>query len=207
MTHQTDEQFISGFAVEPETMRTARERAETHEVEAVDPAVAATLTTLARAVQARAVAEVGTGAGVSGLAFLRGMHPEGVLTTVDIEPDHQSLARKAFTDHEVANRRFRLIAGAALDVLPKLSDAAYDIVFVDGDRLEYGECVEEGLRLLRPGGLLILNDALWHGKVADQTNEEDETIVVREALLALQEREDLAVTLLPVGGGLLVAAR
>lgn len=207
MNHQTAQQFISGFAVESQAMRDARRRAADHHIDVVAPDAAATLTMLARAVQARAVAEIGTGAGVSGVAFLTGMHPEGVLTSVDVEPDHQNLARTAFGDLGVPQRRFRLITGAALDVFPKLSDNAYDIVFVDGDRLEYGECVDEGLRLLRPGGVLILNDALWHGKVADPGNEEDETIVIREALLGLQEREDLATALLPVGGGLLVAAR
>lgn len=207
MNTQSSQQFIAGFAVESDAARHARERAAEHDVAAVAPEVAATLTMLARAVQARAVAEIGTGAGVSGVALLAGMEGEGVLTTVDVDHDIQAVARQAFVEMDVPQRRYRLIGGAALDVLPKLSDGAYDIVFVDGDKLEYGECVEEGLRLLRPGGLLILNDALWHGKVADLGNEEDETIVVREALLAVQAREDLSAALLPVGGGLLVAAR
>ncbi|GAA1704650.1 O-methyltransferase [Propioniferax innocua] len=207
MTNQNTEQFISGFAVEPDAARQARERAEQGDIPALAPAAASTLTVLARAVGAKAVVEVGTGTGVSGLALLAGMDPEGVLTSVDIEHEHQALARTAFTKFGVPGRRFRLIAGAALEVLPKLTDEAYDIVFIDGDKLEYGECVEEALRLLRPGGVLVLNDALWQGKVADDTNEEDETIVIREALYALQEREDLATTLLPVGDGLLVAVR
>lgn len=207
MTHQNTEQFISGFAVEPDAARQARERAAQSDIPTLAPEAASTLTVLARALGAKAVVEVGTGAGVSGLALLAGMDPEGVLTSVDVEHEHQALARTAFTKLGVPGRRFRLIAGAALEVLPKLTDDAYDMVFIDGDKLEYGECVEEALRLLRPGGVLVLNDALWQGKVADDTNEEDETIVIREALYALQEREDLATTLLPVGGGLLVAAR
>lgn len=207
MTHQNTEQFISGFAVEPDAARQARERAAQSDIPTLAPEAASTLTVLARALGAKAVVEVGTGAGVSGLALLAGMAPEGVLTSVDVEHEHQALARTAFTKLGVPGRRFRLIAGAALEVLPKLTDDAYDMVFIDGDKLEYGECVEEALRLLRPGGVLVLNDALWQDKVADDTNEEDETIVIREALYALQEREDLATTLLPVGGGLLVAAR
>lgn len=207
MNEQTSAEFIAGFVIESDAARRARERAAELEIPAVASDVAATLRMLARAVSAKAVAEIGTGAGVSGVALLEGMHPDGVLTSVDLEADHQAAARKAFQDLEVPQRRYRLIAGAALDVLPKLTDNAYDIVFVDGDKLEYGECVDEGLRLLRPGGLLILNDALWQGKIADTSNEEDETIVIREALWAVQSREDLSASILPVGDGLLVAAR
>lgn len=207
MNEQTSAEFIAGFVIESDAARRARERAAELDIPAVASDVAATLRMLARAVSAKAVAEIGTGAGVSGVALLEGMHPDGVLTSVDLEADHQAAARKAFQDLEVPQRRYRLIAGAALDVLPKLTDNAYDIVFVDGDKLEYGECVDEGLRLLRPGGLLILNDALWQGKIADTSNEEDETIVIREALWAVQSREDLSASILPVGDGLLVAAR
>ena len=207
MNEENSAEFIAGFVIESDAARRARERATELGIPAVTSDVGATLRMLARAVSAKAVAEIGTGAGVSGVALLEGMHPDGVLTTVDLEADHQAAARKAFQDLEVPQRRYRLIAGAALDVLPKLTDNAYDIVFVDGDKLEYGECVDEGLRLLRPGGLLILNDALWQGKVADTSNEEDETIVIREALWAVQSREDLSASILPVGDGLLVAAR
>lgn len=165
------------------------------------------LTFLAKTVQARAVVEVGSGSGVSGLALFAGMEPQGILTSVDSEHEHQTAARKAFTGVGIANRRFRLIAGAALDVLPKLTDAAYDMVFIDGDKLEYVEYVAQAMRLLRPGGLLVLNHALWASKVADTNNSEDETIVIREALAAVQESEDLTAALTPVGDGLLVAVR
>ena len=106
---------------------------------------------------------------------------------------------------------------AEIDALPaaenappevaKLRDGAYDIVFVNGDKLEYVEYVAGALRLLRHGGLLIVNDALWHNLVADEADEADETIIIREALDAVTASESYTQALLPVGNGLLVAVK
>ena len=83
---------------------------------------------------AKAVAEIGTGTGVSGIHLLHGMRPDGVLTTVDPEPERQQFARQAFRAAGFAGNRARFIPGRALDVLPRLADGGYDLVFCDGDR-------------------------------------------------------------------------
>jgi predicted O-methyltransferase YrrM len=129
------------------------------------------------------------------------------LTSVDIEPEHQQAARKAFLGVGIPTQRFRLIAGAALNVLPKLSDGAYDLVFVDADKVEYAEYVEQGLRLLRHGGVLAVDNTLWHDRAADPANTDEDTEAIRSALNAVQENEDLIASLLPVGDGLLVAVK
>jgi predicted O-methyltransferase YrrM len=165
------------------------------------------LTLLAKVVQAKTVVEVGTGSGVSGLALFAGMQPDGVLTSVDIEPEHQQAARAAFLAVGIPTQRFRLIAGPALSVLPRLSDAAYDMVFIDADKVEYAEYVEQGLRLLRQGGVLAVDNALWHDRTADGSNFDKETEAIRNALSAVKENEDLVPSLLPVGDGLLVAVK
>ena len=168
---------------------------------------AAALTFLAKVVQAKTVVEVGTGSGVSGLALFAGMQPDGVLTSVDIEPEHQQAAREAFLAIGIPTQRFRLIAGPALSVLPRLSDGAYDMVFVDADKGEYAEYVEESLRLLRRGGVLAIDNALWHDRTADGSNIDSETEAIRNALDAVKDNEDLVASLLPVGDGLLVAVK
>ncbi|QIK73942.1 methyltransferase domain-containing protein [Propioniciclava coleopterorum] len=173
---------------------------------AVSPGTAALLTFLARTIDARTAVEIGTGAGVSSLALLDGM-PDGTLTSIDTEPEHQSAARRVLTDAGIPARRARLIAGAALQVLPKLSDAAYDLVLVDADPLEAVEYVEQSLRLLRPGGLLVISHALSAGRVADAGNEDDDTVIMRETLAAVADSSDLSPVLLPVGDGVLVARR
>jgi predicted O-methyltransferase YrrM len=165
------------------------------------------LTLLARAVQAKAVVEIGTGSGVSGLALFAGMQPDGVLTSVDIEPEHQHAARTAFLAVGIPTQRFRLISGAALSVLPRLSDGAYDMVFVDADKSEYPEYVEQGLRLLRHGGLLAVDNALWHDRTADPAQGDEQTDAIRSAITAVKENDDLVASLLPVGDGLLVAIK
>jgi predicted O-methyltransferase YrrM len=130
-----------------------------------------------------------------------------VLTSVDIESEHQAIARKSFNKLGLPSQRFRLINGAALNVLPKLSDGAYDLVFIDGDKLEYPAYVEQGLRLLRHGGVMAIDNSLWHDRTADPSNTDEETEAVREALVAIAENEDLVATLLPVGDGLLAAVK
>ena len=183
----------------------ARDRAFDLGIEPVSEGVATTLTLLARAINATSVVEIGTGTGVSALALLAGMAGDGVLTSIDPETEAQLTAREILTAEGIATRRARLICGQALTVLPKLTDHAYDLIFVDGDPLEYVEYVDQALRLLRPGGMLVLNHALWHDEVADEAIDADEPLIVREALDAVTAVDGILTALWPVGDGLLVA--
>ncbi|WP_425437575.1 O-methyltransferase [Nocardioides gansuensis] len=174
---------------------------------AIGPGGGAALRFLASVLEARAVVEVGTGAGVSGLWLLRGMRSDGVLTTVDIEAEHQRLARETFNDAGIAANRARTIAGAALDVLPRLTDGHYDIVFCDADKREYSAYLKEALRLLRPGGVVAFDNALWHDRVADPAQRDEETVAIRELGREVAEDDTLVPVLLPVGDGLLLAKK
>ena len=185
----------------------ARDDATVAGLAPISAGVAAALKVLTRAVGAKAVVEVGTLMGASGLSFLEAMGADGVLTSIDPEADNQLPARALFLKAGHRTAQFRLIAGPPLEVMPKLRDGAYDIVFVNGDKLEYVEYVAGALRLLRHGGLLIVNDALWHNLVADEADEADETIIIREALDAVTASESYTQALLPVGNGLLVAVK
>lgn len=167
----------------------------------------ATLRFLAAVIEARAVVEIGTGTGVSGVWLLRGMRPDGVLTSVDTEAENQRLARQTFTEAGVPNQRARLINGAALEVLPRLTDGHYDLVFCDGDKEEYPDYLTEALRLLRPGGIVAFDNALWHDRVADPAQRDAATIAIRELSRQVNESESLLPLLLPVGDGLLVAKK
>lgn len=158
-------------------------------------------------IDAHAVVEIGTGTGVSGLWLLRGMAATGVLTSIDVEPEHQRLARVTLREAQIAHQRFRLITGAALEVLPRLTDGAYDLVFVDGEKTEYPDYVEQALRLLRPGGVLAVDNALWHDRVADPAQRDPATVAIRGLGAALREDERLVPALLPVGDGLLLASK
>lgn len=204
ITSRASLELVESFVPEDEHLESARRHAEEVGVVGVGAGAGATLGFLASAVDARAVAEVGTGTGVSGLWLLRGMAADGVLTSVDLEAENQRLAREVFTAAGIPPRRFRLIAGSALDVMPRLTDAGYDLVVIDGDKVEYGEYLDQALRLARPGGLIAFDNALWHDRVADPTQRDPETTAVRELHDRVREDDRLRPVLLPVGDGLLV---
>ena len=185
----------------------ARARAEEVGVKPISSGTGAALRFLAAVLDARTVVEIGTGTGVSGLWMLRGMRADGVLTTVDIEAEHQRLAKETFGEAGFPNQRARTISGSALDVLPRLTDGHYDLVFVDGDKREYSAYLSEALRLLRPGGVVAFDNTLWHGRVADPAQRDSETLAIRELIRLVSENDDLVPVLLPVGDGLLVAKK
>lgn len=192
---------------EDEILAAARARADEVGVTPISSGGGAALRFLASVLDARAVVEIGTGTGVSGLWLLRGMRSDGVLTTVDVEAEHQRLAKETFSDAGVPANRARTIAGAGLDVLPRLTDGHYDLVFCDGDKREYAAYLAEALRLLRPGGVVAFDNALWHDRVADPAQRDDETTAIRELGRTIAEHESLVSVLLPVGDGLLVAKK
>lgn len=188
-------------------LQAARARAEEVGVAPVGRGSGAALCFLASVLDARAVVEIGTGTGVSGVWLLRGMRSDGILTTVDIEAEHQRLARQSFADAGVTHQRVRTIAGSALDVLPRLTDGHYDLVFCDGDKREYTAYLTEALRLLRPGGVVVFDNALWHDRVADPARRDEETVAIRELGRQVVEHPGLVPVLLPVGDGLLAAKK
>ena len=197
------EQSIS----EDDIVAAARERAVDIGAGAVTPAVGALLCVLAKLTGAKAVVEVGTGAGVSGLWLLSGMREDGVLTTIDVEPEHQRIAKQAFTEAGVGQSRTRLISGRAQEVLTRLADESYDLVFIDADPIDQPQFVVEGVRLLRSGGAIVVHRAALGGRAGDANANDAEVSAVREAARLIAEDERLTPVLVPLGDGLLAAAR
>jgi predicted O-methyltransferase YrrM len=184
-------------------------RGQAHEagIRPVTPAAGAVLRMIAAAGSAKAMVEVGTGTGVSGVWLLRGARPDAVLTTIDFEPEHQRVARAVFAEAGFAPSRARIITGRALDVLPRLADGVYDLVFADHDATEYAAAVAAAARLLRPGGVLILGAALAGGNVADPGARDPNTVSLREVVTSLRDAEEWVPALLPSGDGLLCAVK
>jgi predicted O-methyltransferase YrrM len=200
-------QFAETYVAEDLVLQTARSLAREVGLEAVTQAAGAALRFIAAASNAKAVVEVGTGTGVSGVWLLRGMRADGILTTIDVEIEHQRIARRIFQEAGFASGRTRIITGRALDVLPRLADGVYDLIFVDADADEFGACVSAALRLLRPGGVLALNGALAGGRIGDPAARDLATVTVREMVKAVRESEEWVPALLPVGDGLLTAVK
>lgn len=173
----------------------------------VSAATGSVLRVLAAALRATAVVEVGTGTGVAGLWLLGGMAPDGVLTTIDSEAEHQQAARQAFGAAGVRTNRVRTITGRAVDVLPRLTDAGYDLVLVDGTSRDVAAHVSEGVRLLRPGGVLAVAHAFNDDRLPDPARRDETTTRLREVLRSVREDDRLVPAMLPSGDGLLLAAR
>ena len=196
-----------GSISEDSILASARERAVDLGAGAVTPAVGALLSLLTKLSGGKAVAEVGTGVGVSGLWLLSGMSDDGVLTTIDIEPEHQRLAKAAFAEAGIGPSRTRLIGGRAQDVLTRLADESYDLVFIDADPLDQPDYVVQGVRLLRSGGVIVVNRAALGGRAGDPSARDAEVAAVREAARLIAEDERLAPALVPLGDGVLAAVR
>ena len=209
--------YADGYLPEDEPLLAARANAEElGGSEPIRPAGGAALRFLAAAIGTRTVVEIGTGCGSSGIWLLRGMRPDGVLTSVDVEPEYQRMARKSFAEAGFAANRYRLILGRALDVLPRLSDGAYDLVFCDADPREYPDYLEAALRLLRVGGIVAFDDVVIPPELAGLDPAEivdwaadgaADLPQVREVAEILRADDRLTPLFLPVGEGLLAAVK
>ncbi len=202
--------YAAEYLPEDEPLLAARANAaDLGGTEPVRPEVGATLRFLACAVGARTAVEIGTGCGSSGIWLLRGMRPGSTLTSVDTEPEYQRMARKAFTQAGFAQNQCRLILGRALDVLPRLSDGAYDMVFCDSDPRDYPDYLPAALRLLRTGGIVAFNNALAADAPGNDELQDAQPGDAGASDLAGQVRADerLVPVLLPLGDGLLAAVK
>jgi predicted O-methyltransferase YrrM len=194
-------EFAESFVPEDAVLTAARARAVEIGVEPIAAATGAALKLLAAATRARTAVEIGTDTGVSGLYLLRGM-PDGVLTSIDPEAEAQRLARAAFNAEGIPTSKARLINGRALDVLPRLTDGAYDIVFCASDRREYPDVLAQVIRLVRVGGLVIFDGV---AVAADASAHDAEAGGVRRLLDLVKEDGRLSPAVIPVGSGLLAA--
>lgn len=199
---EANARFAAETVVEPDAIARARAHALELGADPISAAVGAQCAVIAAATAARSIAEVGTGAGVSGLWLLHGA-PNAVLTTIDSEPEHLAVARQSFHDAKIAPTRTRLISGRAATVLPRLNEGSYDIVLVDADPASVIEYVEHGLRLVRPGGTVLVPRVLHGGRVADPVQRDEVTVAYRSLLQETQSSPAVIGALSIVGEGLL----
>jgi predicted O-methyltransferase YrrM len=206
--------YVRGrFATEDRAARRIREGAETAGLPTVQlPAVTArTLQLLLRMVGARRVVEVGTLAGYSALWIARALlarscESDGLLT-IEIDPARAALARRNLDEAGVGDL-VEVRVGSGREVLAELGpDASLDALFLDADKEGLPDYILEARRLLRPGGLLLVDNALWRGQVMDPGVDDDATEAIRRSHDLVRNDPAFDATILPVGDGLLVALR
>ncbi|WP_338750740.1 O-methyltransferase [Janibacter alittae] len=203
----TSHAYAEQFVPEDDVVEAARHAGTELGAPPIGTGGGAALRLLAAASQAQNVVEIGTGAGTSGLWLLAGMPADGVLTTIELEPENAARAKKSFAAAGIVGQRTRVITGRALDVLPRMNDNAYDLVHIDADKEGYPDYVEHAIRLLRPGGVMAIDNMLWHDKVADPAVRDTTTSLLRDLGKQLRDDERLVPSLLPVGDGMLAAVK
>lgn len=194
--------YVREAISEPAAIARARNHAVELGAAPISAAVGAQLAVLSASVGARSIVEIGTGAGVSGLWLLRGA-PQAVLTSIDNEPEHLAAARRSFSEAKVPSTKVRFITGRAADVLPRMNEAAYDIVLVDADPENVLDYVAHGLRLVRTGGMVLVPRILAGGKVADPVQRDEVTSAYRSLVQETQESPAVLAAISSTGEGLL----
>jgi caffeoyl-CoA O-methyltransferase len=173
----------------------------------IAPEQGAFMTMLTRLIGARRAIEVGTFTGYSALCVARGLPPDGRLLCCDVSEEWTSVGRRYWERDGVADR-IELRLGPALDTLRSLpGEAAFDLAFIDADKQNYPNYYDEVLPRLRPNGVILVDNVLWGGRVADPEADDDDTKAIRafNDRLAADERVD--TVMLPLGDGLTLARK
>jgi caffeoyl-CoA O-methyltransferase len=173
----------------------------------VSPDQGAFLTLLVRLLGARRVVEVGTFTGYSALCLARGLPSDGRLICCDINEDWVSVGRPFWERAGVADR-VEVRIGPAVDTLRALpADPVLDMAFIDADKVGYPVYYEELLRRLRPGGLVLVDNVLWSGRVIDPAADDPDTLAIRRFNDAVAADERVDRVMLSIADGLTLARK
>lgn len=198
--------FAENFPHEDFFMQQARKNGA--EIGAPDPTigVGGLINFIAGLISAKSIVEIGTGSGVSGLWIFNGAPKDATFTSIDSEREHSASAKEILEEAGISAQRFRLITGNIVEVVGKLADSNYDLMIVRSP-IDMVDVVQESYRLLKPSGVLIIDNALDGGKVADPTQRDFETIARRDSIKAIKEDSRWGSSLIPIGGGALLARK
>jgi predicted O-methyltransferase YrrM len=200
--------YSETFIAEDSIKSAARARGVENGVTDVSQGAGAYLRQLAHQIKAQSVVEVGTGSGVGSLWLLEGMLSSGTLTSIDDEMEHTSIAKIALSEADIAQPRFRLITNSVMDVMTKLTDRAYDLVVFRHNPEDLSFAISEAHRILRSGGVFVIDNFFGGGKVPDPAQRDPKTIALRDAGKSIKSDTDSWVTsLVPIGDGLLLATK
>jgi caffeoyl-CoA O-methyltransferase len=164
---------------------------------------------LTKLVGARKVIEVGCFTGYSAISMASALPQGGKLYTLDVSVDFTTIAKRYFAAAGLSDK-IELKLAPALETLPALEQAhgaSFDLMFIDADKGNMLAYYEWGLKLLRPGGLIIADNVLWGGSVADASDQEKDTVAIRRFNAAVAEDERVDRVMLPLADGLFLARK
>jgi caffeoyl-CoA O-methyltransferase len=200
-------EYIAGlFAREDDLLASLREEADRSGLPpiSITPDEGRLLQVLLTAIGARRVLEVGTLGGYSAIWMARALSPTGSLLSLEIDAGHADFARR-YLRRAGLEPRVEIRVGRALDLLPALDGEKFDAMFIDADKEPLPTYFDWGLRLVRPGGLLIADNALWGGRVFDPTIEDSATSGVREFNRRLATDPRVTGIVVPTHDGVAIA--
>lgn len=159
---------------------------------------------------AKKIVEVGTFTGYSALSMALAMPEDGLLWACDVSEEWTDIGRRYWADAGVAHK-ITLRLGPATETLQGLLDAGqagtFDMAFIDADKSNYDAYYELCLRLLRRGGLLLVDNVLWGGSVADPKNQEVDTLAIRTLNTKIRDDDRVSISMLPIADGLTLARK
>jgi len=197
---------------EPPALRKLREETEDHPHAGLQtsPEQGQFLHVMARLAAARKTLEIGVFMGYSSTWVALALQPGGKVVACDRNPEYAARARQTWREAAVEDR-IDLRIGTALDTVRGLlangEAGSYDMVFIDADKTNYANYYECALQLVRRGGLIAIDNVLWHGAVIDPTDRDADTEAVRTFNLKLHADERIALTLATLGDGLTLACK
>jgi predicted O-methyltransferase YrrM len=149
------------------------------------------------------VLEIGTFTGLSALSISLALPEDGKLIALDKNEKTNELAlkffKKAKQDHKI-----KTIVKPALETLEELNKNEFDMIFIDADKMNYKQYYEKSLELIKKGGLIIIDNVLWHGEVADEKNNDKFTINIREFNKLVNEDSRVEQIIIPLGDGMTI---
>jgi len=172
----------------------------------ISPEQASFLQILLRLAGAREVVEVGTLAGYSAIVMARALPDGGRVRTIEYDPRHAAFARRQVEASEVAER-VEVIEGAGREVLAGFADESADAAFLDADKSNYGHYLDESLRIVRPGGMILVDNAFAFGQLFDAEPTDPEVGAIRAFNDRMAAEERLHGVIVPIGDGLWVAVK
>ena len=172
----------------------------------IAPEQASFMQILLRAAGARQVVEVGTLAGYSAIAMARALPQDGKVRTIEIEPRHADFARRWVARSDVAGK-VEVLLGGGMDVLPGLAADSADAAFLDADKSSYALYLAEALRIVRRGGLIMVDNAFAFGQLLDPAATDREVPAVRAFNELMAKTAALQSVIVPIGDGLWVGVR
>ena len=149
------------------------------------------------------VLEIGTFTGLSALSIALALPDDGKLIALDKDKETNKIAVNFFKKANL-NNKIQTIVKPALDSLDELKNSKFDMVFIDADKMNYKEYYERSLKLLDKGGLIIVDNVLWHGEVADEDNLDKYTVNIRDFNTYVANDKRVEQIIVPLGDGMTV---